>query len=175
METQKNQRQTPTRVAPAKPEIAIKTLEQCLAELQGKISAKKLILISLCPSSTNAVARHGFNEQENILLCNMLAAIDLPLENAHLCSWLPHFNVSPNAELLQQHLPRLQAECQLTQAQAVVFIGKFANEANYQNGLAMLPSNAPRFVLPHPARLLAQPHLKADAWQILKKIKSAIQ
>ena len=110
------------------------------------------------------------------LLDNMLAAIGLSAADAHKTSWLelPTYEAEPPAAIVERALPRMQAECALSQPQALLLLGRFFTAAERQPLIQSLAGELPVFYVPHPAQLLRQPQLKAEAWAELKKLRALL-
>ncbi len=106
----------------------------------------------------------------------MLAAIGLQPHQVHKTSWLDTtvFSPNPSAAELSAAQPRLAAELALAQPQAILFLGQFFTQAEQQARLEDFSQGLPMFTVPHPARLLRQPHLKAEAWETLQKLQKVL-
>ena len=80
----------------------------------------------------------------------------------------------PTDEQIQAELPQLARELADTQAKAVLLVGQIFEKPELAPLIDTLCGNTPRFILPHPARLLRQPQLKAKAWQVLKQVRQIL-
>lgn len=148
-----------------------------LEALAGSITPAKLMVVSICPAPQDKVAGKLFSGTAGELLDNMLAAIGLSATDAHKTSWLelPTYEAEPPAAIVERALPRKQAECALSQPQALLLLGRFFTAAERQPLIQSLAGELPVFYVPHPAQLLRQPQLKADAWAELKKLRAILQ
>ena len=141
------------------------------------IRPSELMVVSICPSTEDGMAGQLFSGQVGVLLDNMLAAIGLAPEQVHKTCWVkaaPVFSPTPEAEQIQAELPALQAELAAAQARAVLFLGQIFQEPDHADWLQQLCGQTPYFIIPHPARLLRQPHLKAQAWTVLKQVRQIL-
>ena len=147
-----------------------------LEALAGSISSAKLMVVSICPAPQDKVAGKLFSGTAGELLDNMLAAIGLSAADAHKTSWLelPTYEAEPPAAIVERALPRMQAECALSQPQALLLLGRFFTAAERQPLIQSLAGELPVFYVPHPAQLLRQPQLKAEAWAELKKLRALL-
>ena len=107
----------------------------------------------------------------------MLAAIGLAAADVHKTSWLemPTYEAEPPAEIIERALPRMQAECTLSRPQALLLLGRFFAADGRKPLIESLADGLPVFYVPHPAQLLRQPQLKADAWAQLKKLREMLK
>ena len=138
------------------------------------VQPASLMIISVCASLEDQVAGQLFSGSVGTLLDNILTAIQLPLYDAHRSCWIKSsntFNPQPDAEELAAALPALEAELAATKARAVLFLGQIFEHPDHQTNIQILCGERPFFIIPHPARLLRQPILKAQAWAVLKELK----
>ncbi len=148
------------------------------ATITASVSTAKLMIISICASPEDQVAGKLFSGSVGTLLDNMLAAISLTPAEAHRSCWIQtsaQFTPEPDVHEIAAALPALQAELCATQAHAVLFLGQVFEQPDYQTPIRQLCGDTPFFTTPHPARLLRQPKLKAQAWAILKQIKNTVR
>ena len=148
-----------------------------LETLAGRIAPAKLMVVSICPSPQDKVAGKLFSGATGQLLDNMLAAIGLAAADVHKTSWLemPTYEAEPPAEIIERALPRMQAECTLSRPQALLLLGRFFAADGRKPLIESLADGLPVFYVPHPAQLLRQPQLKADAWAQLKKLREMLK
>lgn len=155
------------------PPAAVQTAVQTEAVLpEPAAAAVRLMVLSICPTPDDL--RHGrlFSGEDGILLDNMLAAIGLSREDICLSVWLPHttFRPDPPLQELAAALPKLHALLAAGQPAAVLLLGKIFEQPQTAPLIEQLCGGLPVFTLPHPARLLRRPQLKAQAWQTLKQL-----
>ncbi len=135
------------------------------------------MVVSICPSTEDSLHGTLFSGDVGTLLDNILAAIGLKPEQAHKTAWVktaPVFTALPDAEHIHSELAEMQNELTASQARAVLFLGKIFDSPDMIGLMNELCAERPHFVIPHPARLLMQPQLKAQAWQILKPLKQLL-
>ena len=78
------------------------------------------------------------------------------------------------AEELDAAQPRLSKELQQAAPKAILFLGQFFTQASQHDRLMAFSQGLPMFTVPHPARLLRQPHLKAEAWDTLQQLQKVL-
>ncbi|MDO5638348.1 MAG: uracil-DNA glycosylase family protein [Neisseria sp.] len=142
--------------------------------LAGKVTQAQIMVVSICPAPEDSVNGQLFSGSVGVLLDNMLAAIGLRAADAHKTSWVqdaPVFSPNPADADIRAALPRVQAELALSQAKAVLLLGQVFQKPEQAAAIEALCRGIPYFIIPHPARLLRQPQLKAQAWQQLKKLR----
>ena len=164
-------------VTPApEPVVQVDSVQQHQQALAKHIQAVKLMVISICPAPEDSLAGQLFSGEVGVLLNKMLAAIGLQPHQVHKTSWLDTtvFSPNPSAAELSAAQPRLAAELALAQPQAILFLGQFFTQAEQQARLEDFRQGLPMFTVPHPARLLRQPHLKAEAWETLQKLQKVL-
>ena len=105
----------------------------------------RLMVISLNPAPSDDETGQLISGQHGRLLDNMLAAIGLAPEQV---TW--------------------------AQPQAVLLLGNSFYDPARRWLLEQLIGHTPAFTVPHPAILLRQPELKAQAWHSLKQLKAAL-
>lgn len=138
----------------------------------------EIMIISVCPSPDDRTNGQLFSSGSGILLDNMLAAIGLNGNQAHKSCWVkaaPLFAALPEADELERALPELQQELQQAAPKAVVLLGNTFRQPPFADAAARLCNHIPCFIMPHPAHLLRQPQLKAQAWTELKKLKAVLR
>lgn len=148
-----------------------------LPRLQTEARPSEVIIISICPATEDSLHGQLFHGAVGVLLDNMLAAIRLTPQQAYKTSWVkaaPVFSPHPTDEQIQAELPQLARELADTQAKAVLLVGQIFEKPELAPLIDTLCGNTPRFTLPHPARLLRQPQLKAKAWQVLKQVRQIL-
>ena len=137
----------------------------------------RLMVISLNPAPSDDEAGQLISGRHGRLLDNMLAAIGLPPEQVFRTAWL---RCTPRAAL--KTTPEEQVRCAAfirqefawAQPQAVLLLGNSFYDPARRWLLEQLIGHTPAFTVPHPAILLRQPELKAQAWHILKQLKAAL-
>lgn len=149
----------------------LRTKEAYLQEYAGKLKNSEVLVLSLCPSFKDVVAGKLFSGEDGELLNKMLAAIQLSGQQVRKTSWLANTEFKPTRQQLQEGLPRLQAILTLCQAKAVLLLGVFFEGEEQQELITQLCGDVPFFRVPHPARILRQPSLKAQAWASLQELR----
>lgn len=153
------------------------TVSDDLPRLQTEARPSEVIIISICPATEDSLHGQLFHGAVDVLLDNMLAAIRLTPQQAYKTSWVkaaPVFSPHPTDEQIQAELPQLARELADTQAKAVLLVGQIFEKSELSPLIDTLCGDTPRFILPHPARLLRQPQLKAKAWQVLKQVRQIL-
>ena len=148
-----------------------------LPRLDVTIRPSEIMVVSICPSTEDSLHGTLFSGDVGTLLDNILAAIGLKPEQAHKTAWIktaPVFTALPDAEHIRSELAEMQNELTASQARAVLFLGKIFDSPDMIGLMNELCAERPHFVIPHPARLLMQPQLKAQAWQTLKPLKQLL-
>lgn len=145
--------------------------------LSETVHPAKLMIVSICPSPEDNIAGRLFSGKVGELLANMLAAIGMDIQQTHPTSWLDttEFNPNPDAAKLARALPRIRAELELAEPQAVLFLGQFFTAPEQAGIMAQLCGGLPVFTVPHPARLLRHPLQKAEAWAELKRLREVLK
>ncbi|PSJ79627.1 uracil-DNA glycosylase family protein [Neisseria iguanae] len=149
-----------------------------LPPLHIDVRPSEIIVISICPSTKDSAANQLFSGSVGVLLDNMLAAIDLQPQQVHKTCWVksaPINNAHPATAQIKAAAGGLANELAQSQAKAVLFLGQIFEHGNQRMLIRNLCGNLPYFIIPHPARLLRQTHLKAQAWTELKKLKRFLQ
>lgn len=147
-----------------------------LPRLHIAVQPARLMVLAPCPAPEDLLHGALFSGQTGTLLDNMLAAIGLNPEEAHKTAWLksePDF-AEPDAAAMMQELAAMQAELAECGAEAVLLLGQTFSRPDHAAAAAQLCGSLPSFTVPHPARLLRQPQLKAQAWQELKRLRAAL-
>ena len=147
------------------------------ALLSGKVQPAQVVAVSICPSPEDHTAGHLFSGDVGVLLDNMLAAIGLDAADVHKTSWVqdaPAFTPHSDAADITAALPRMCAEMALAQPKAVLLLGQIFEQTEHAAAISTLCGPLPYFIVPHPARLLRQPQLKAQAWASLKQLRRAL-
>ena len=86
----------------------------------------------------------------------------------------PAFTPNPDAADIAAALPRMCAEMALAEPKAVLLLGQIFEQTEHAAAISALCGPLPYFIVPHPARLLRQPQLKAQAWASLKQLRRAL-
>ena len=148
-----------------------------LPRLSATVKTARLMVVSICPSTEDTLHGELFHGETGVLLDNMLAAIRLSPQQAHKTSWVkaaPVFSPHPSEAQIHAELPALKHELESSQARAVLFLGQVFEQKEMMAVMEELCGGIPYFTIPHPARLLRQPRLKAYAWQVLKKAAAVL-
>lgn len=163
------------------PSAAEQTLSAAIPNLAPVITAEirpvRMMVVSICPALEDSAAGHLFSGDAGILLDNMLAAAGLKPADAHKTVWVKTaavFTPEPSPEQIAGGLPQLQAELAASQARAVLFLGQIFAQPHHIESIRRLCADTPYFIIPHPARLLRQPHLKRQAWEELKQLRRTV-
>lgn len=152
-------------------------LSDDLPRLSATVKTAHLMVVSICPSTEDTLHGELFHGETGILLDNMLAAIRLSPQQAHKTSWVkaaPVFSPHPSEAQIHAELPAMKHELESSQARAVLFLGQVFEQKEMMAVMEELCGGIPYFTIPHPARLLRQPRLKAYAWQVLKKAAAVL-
>lgn len=145
-----------------------------LPPLQIEVRPSEIMVVSICPSTEDSAANRLFSGGVGVLLDNMLAAVGLQPQQAHKTCWVksaPVSNANPTDAQIEAAVGELAQELSQSQAKAVLFLGQIFEHKNQRALMQTVCGERPYFVIPHPARLLRQTHLKAQAWEELKKLK----
>ena len=140
------------------------------AALADSIAPARVMAVSVCPAPEDIAAGRLLGGAAGVLLGNMFAAIGLADADVRRTSWLQNSEFSPSAAQIEAAAGRVQAERELCGASAVLLLGRFDHPA-HAAALPQVFADIPVFAVPHPARLLRQPELKAAAWQELKRLR----
>ena len=140
------------------------------AALADSVAPARVMAVSVCPAPEDIAAGHLLGGAAGVLLGNMFAAIGLADADVRRTSWLQNSEFSPSAAQIEAAATRVQAERELCGASAVLLLGRFDHPA-HAAALPQVFADIPVFAVPHPARLLRQPELKAAAWQELKLLR----
>ncbi len=152
--------------------------ERC-APLAGHGNIKaRLLVITPNPAPLDDSAQHLFSGEVGQLLNNMLAAIDIGVDEVFYTSQVkctPNISLRITTEQIQACLPALQAQIEYIQPQAILLLGQVFKELEKEKTLSRYLHDIPYVITPHPARLLRQSHLKASAWTALKILHNYLQ
>ncbi|MFC3874264.1 uracil-DNA glycosylase family protein [Neisseria musculi] len=143
----------------------------------AEIQPAAVMAVSICPAPEDSAIGRLFSGNTGVLLDNMLAAIGLKAADVHKTSWIKAaavFTPEPPPGQMAAALPQMQAELAASRAQAILFLGQVFSQPHYAETIAQLCGSTPAFTVPHPARLLRQPHLKKQAWEELKKLRNIL-
>ena len=140
------------------------------AALAASVAPARVMAVSVCPAPEDIAAGRLLGGAAGVLLGNMFAAIGLADADVRRTSWLQNSEFSPSAAQIEAAATRVQAERELCGASAVLLLGRFDHPA-HAAALPQVFADIPVFAVPHPARLLRQPELKAAAWQELKRLR----
>lgn len=140
-------------------------------------SNARLLVISSNPAPPDDSSRQLFSGEVGKLLSNMLAAINITAEEVFFTSQVkcaPNVSLRITDEHLQACLPYLSTQIEHIRPQAILLLGQIFSQLD-QTILAQNLHNTPYVISPHPARLLRQSHLKANAWTALKQLRNFLQ
>lgn len=148
-----------------------------LPPLEITVRPSEIMVVSICPSAEDSLSNRLFSGNVGTLLDNMLAAVGKTPQQVHKTCWVKSAPMSgnPTTEQIQAAAAVLADELQQSGAKAVLFLGQIFEQAEQQAQMQAVCGNTPYFTVPHPARLLRQPLLKAQAWTELKKLKRVLQ
>ena len=137
----------------------------------------RLMVISLNPAPSDDEAGRLISGRHGRLLDNMFAAIGLPPEQVFRTAWLrctPRIALKTTPEEQVRCAAFIRQEFAWAQPQAVLLLGNSFYDPARRWLLEQLIGHTPAFTVPHPAILLRQPELKAQAWHTLKQLKAAL-
>ena len=137
----------------------------------------RLMVISLNPTPSDDETGRLISGQHGRLLDNMLAAIGLASEQVFRTAWLrctPRIALKTTPEEQVRCAVFIRQEFSWVQPQAVLLLGNSFYDPARRWLLEQLIGHTPAFTVPHPAILLRQPELKAQAWHSLKQLKAAL-
>lgn len=137
----------------------------------------RLMVISLNPAPSDDETGQLISGQHGRLLDNMLAAIGLVPEQVFRTAWLrctPRIALKTTPEEQVRCAAFIRQEFAWVQPQAVLLLGNSFYDPARRWLLEQLIGRTPAFTVPHPAILLRQPELKAQAWHSLKQLKAAL-
>ena len=137
----------------------------------GSLQAR-LLVISPNPAPEDDMAAQLFSGEAGLLLHNMLAAIHIDPAAVYFTSQVkctPNAALQVSAAETAACTPFLQQQIEWLQPQAILLLGQ-SFEQTAPETLAGLLQQRPYVIVPHPARLLRQSSLKAEAWQALQRL-----
>ncbi|WP_416191860.1 uracil-DNA glycosylase family protein [Neisseria sp. CCUG12390] len=149
-----------------------------LPPLQIEVRPSEIMVVSICPSTEDSAANQLFSGSVGVLLDNMLAAVGLQPQQAHKTCWVKSARISnanPSQAQIEAASSSLADELAQSRAKAVLFLGQIFEQEGLRVLMQTLCGGMPCYIIPHPARLLRQTHLKAQAWAELKKLKRFLQ
>ena len=148
----------------------------------------KLMIIGDAPTRDDDQAGQPFVGRSGQLLGQMLGAIGLGEDNAYIsnvCFWRPPSDRKPDADELALCHPFLMRQIALAEPTVILLAGSLAmqqltgivsimkNRGQWQS-VTLGGADIPALPMYHPAFLLRQPALKADAWQDLLTLREAL-
>lgn len=142
----------------------------------GALPAQVLVL-SLNPALHDDDTRQLFSGSHGRLLDNMLAAIGLDAASVFRTAWLrctPRISLKPSPAEQVACAAFLEQEWAWAQPKAVLLLGDGFRDEVQQWLVKQIIGPTPCFILPHPAMLLRQPLLKAQAWPVLQALRSTL-
>ncbi|WP_066567691.1 uracil-DNA glycosylase [Snodgrassella sp. CFCC 13594] len=137
-------------------------------------SQATLMVISPNPAPADDDAQQLFSGDVGRLLHNMLAAIGVDESQVFYTS---EVKCTPNVSLhiapasIEACRPYLQQQLATVQPRAILLLGQAFTRIPAEQ-LAIQCNHLPYVIMPHPARLLRQSHLKAQAWDALRQLAS---
>lgn len=137
----------------------------------------RLMVISLNPAPSDDETGRLISGRHGRLLDNMLAAIGLAPKQVFRTAWLrctPRIALKTTPEEQVRCAAFIRQEFAWVQPQAVLLLGNSFYDPARRWLLEQLIGHTPAFTVPHPAILLRQPELKAQAWHSLKQLKAAL-
>lgn len=169
-------RANPAATPDTPPAPAETNLPNSLPPLDITVQPAAIMVVSICPSAEDSMMHQLFSGSVGVLLDNMLAAIGLQPSQAHKTCWVKSAPISgnPSAAQIEAAAADMAAELAQSAAKAVLFLGQIFETPEQTALMKQLCGTTPYFVIPHPARLLRQPLLKAQAWTELKKLKQTL-
>lgn len=142
----------------------------------GALPAQVLVL-SLNPSLHDDDTRQLLSGHHGRLLDNMLAAVALDAAQVFRTAWLrctPRISLKPSPAEQVACAAFLEQEWAWAQPKAVLLLGDGFRDEVQQWLVKQIIGSTPCFILPHPAVLLRQPLLKAQAWPVLQALRTAL-
>lgn len=142
----------------------------------GAIPAR-LMVVSLNPAPSDDETGQLISGRHGRLLDNMLAAIGLSPEQVFRTAWLrctPRIALKTTPEEQVRCAAFIRQEFAWVQPQAILLLGNSFYDPARRWLLEQLIGHTPAFTVPHPAILLRQPELKAQAWHSLKQLKAVL-
>lgn len=130
-----------------------------------------LLVISPNPAPQDDIAGELLSGDAGVLLDNMLQAAGIDPAAAYYTSQVkctPTASIHPGADARAACLPWLQQQIAWLQPKAVLLLGQ--DFLPHPPLLASVLGGLPYVVVPHPARLLRQGTLKAQAWPALQTL-----
>jgi len=145
-----------------------------------------LMFVGEAPGRDEDLQGKPFVGRAGQLLTVMLQAIDLKRENVFIANVLkcrPPNNRDPLPEEIEKCEPYLIKQIELIKPKLIVALGRFASASLLRTKVALATlredihdyNGVPLIVTYHPAALLRNPQIKADAWEDLKKIKAYLR
>lgn len=134
----------------------------------------KLMVISPNPAPLDDSQHALFSGDVGLLLNNMLHAIGIQPDDVFYTSQVkctPNVSVYIQAEHLAACQPYLQQQIEWAKPQAILLLGKAFSRMNAET-LQQTLHHIPYVIIPHPARLLRQQALKAQAWTALQQLRA---
>ena len=145
-----------------------------------------LMFVGEAPGRDEDLQGKPFVGRAGQLLTVMLQAIDLKRENVFIANVLkcrPPNNRDPLPEEIEKCEPYLIKQIELIKPKLIVALGRFASASLLRTKVALATlredihdyNGVPLIVTYHPAALLRNPQIKADAWEDLKKIRAYLR
>lgn len=147
-----------------------------------------LMVIGDAPGRDEDQAGQPFVGRPGQLLDQMLGAIGLGEDNAYIsnvCFWRPSNDRKPDPEELALCLPFITRQIELAKPKVILLAGSTSmqvmtgvssimkNRGQWQN-INIGGADIPTLPIYHPAFLLRQPALKAEAWQDLLTLRESL-
>ena len=143
---------------------------------QGNSNAD-LLIFSACPTPEDDLIGQLFYGETGLLLCKMLAAINVDIESVYLTSAVKcsgGFKMEVGSEHYQSCMPFLMRQIELVNPKVILALGTDLELWGIQDKSILRYKNIPYFVIPHPARLIRHPAEKKQAWEILQQLEAVL-
>ncbi len=145
-----------------------------------------LMFVGEAPGRDEDLQGKPFVGRAGQLLTLMLQAIDLRRGDVFIANVLkcrPPNNRDPLPEEIAQCEPYLMQQIELIKPKLIVALGRFASASLLRTKVALATlredvhdyNGVPLIVTYHPAALLRNPQIKAEAWEDLKKIRAYLR
>ncbi len=129
-----------------------------------------VLVISTSPTPNDDINNQLLSDVQ-ILWGNMLQAMNIPNHAVFITPWVKctaHQSLTTQQSERDACLPILQRQAE--HAKLILFLG----DQDYELQDHVAQWGKPYFQIPHPAKLLRQPALKAQVWQVFKALQAAL-
>ncbi|MBP6117083.1 MAG: uracil-DNA glycosylase [Neisseriaceae bacterium] len=133
-----------------------------------------IMVVSPAPSQDDDLHNQLLHGTVGALLNNMLASIDLSVDQVFLSSSIkcsPSLTVPVQPEYQKNCLTYLNAQIQANQPKALLFLGENLTKHCAITPQGLTYQDLPTFIVPHPAKLLRHTADKRRAWHTLSELK----